>query len=172
MRELSYRYASAADVAAVRALIERAYRGPESAKGWASEASLLTGPRTSEAEVSQLIADPQSRFLLAEQDEVLVGCVLLQQQGEDGYFGMFSIEPTLQTGGIGKAVLARCEQAVRELWNAKGMTLVVIHLREPLIAWYGRRGYLPTGREEPFPFNEHAGALRTDFHLVELRKAF
>ncbi len=160
------------DIEAVRALIEIAYRGPESAKGWATEAGILTGPRTSSEEVAELIAEPDCGFLLAEDAGELVGCVLLEKHGDDGYFGMFSVDPRAQTGGVGKALLAEAEQAVRDRWGAKGMTAVVINLRENLIAWYERRGYALTGRTEPFPFHEHSGALRTDFHLVELRKSF
>ncbi len=172
MAELTFRYAAPDDGPAVRALIELAYRGPESAKGWASEAGILTGPRTSQEEVDELIADPQSRFLVAEREGRLVGCVLIEQHGDDGYFGMFSIDPRQQANGLGKALLSQAEAAARDVWGAKGMTAVVISLREELIAWYARRGYELTGRTEPFPFHEHSGALRTDFHLVELRKPF
>jgi len=172
MMDLTYRYASAADVEPVRALVERAYRGPESAKGWASEAGLLTGPRTSDEEIAGLIAGLTSRFLLAERDGVLVGCVLIEQHGEDGYFGMFSIDPGLQAAGLGRALLSKAEEAARDLWDAQGMVAVVINLREELIAWYERRGYALTGRREPFPYDVHSGALRTDFDFVELRKEF
>ena len=172
MSEPTYRYATPADLGPVRALVERAYRGPESAKGWASEAGLLTGPRTSDDEIVAYIAGSSSRFLLAERDGVLVGCVLIEQHGEDGYFGMFSIDPGLQAAGLGRALLAKAEDAVRDLWDAKGMVAVVINLREELIAWYERRGYALTGRREPFPFDVHSGALRNDFDFVELRKQF
>jgi ribosomal protein S18 acetylase RimI-like enzyme len=172
MTEPTYRFATSADVGPVRALVERAYRGPESAKGWASEAHLLTGPRTSDEEIASYIASSTSRFVLAETDGALVGCVLIEQHGEDGYFGMFSIAPELQAAGLGNALLAKAEESARDLWDAKGMVAVVINLREELIAWYERRGYALTGRREPFPFDVHSGALRTDFEFVELRKEF
>jgi hypothetical protein len=50
------------------------------------------------------------------------------------------------------------------------MKLTVISLREPLIAWYERRGYVRTGAREPFPFATATGALRTDFDLIVLQK--
>jgi hypothetical protein len=46
----------------------------------------------------------------------------------------------------------------------------VISLREKLIAWYERRGFVQTGEHEAFPFHEAKGALRTDFDLTVLRK--
>ncbi len=172
MTEPTYRYATTEDIPEVRSLIEIAYRGPESAKGWSSEAHLLAGERTSIEEITELMEAPDTRFLLAEADGVLVGCVLIEKHGDDGYFGMFSVNPQLQNDGLGKALLAKAEESVRQLWDAKGMTAVVISVRHELIAWYERRGYELTGHREPFPFGEHTGALRTDFEFVQLRKPF
>ena len=170
MTEPTYRYATADDIPAIRALIELAYRGPESAKGWSSEAHLLAGERTSIAEIAELHQEPDARFLLAEAEGELVGCVLIEKHGDVGYFGMFSVSPRLQNGGLGRALLAHAEQSARDLWDVKAMTAVVIDVRHELLAWYERRGYVITGEREPFPFDEHTGALRTDFAFVKLRK--
>jgi len=178
---ISFRLAGPADAEPIRVLVERAYRDPDGAESWASEADLLTGPRTSLAEVSGLIAEPDSRFVLAEQAGALVGCALIQQRANspchasgtpegEAYFGMFAIAPDVQGGGLGKAVLAEAEQQVRALWGAASMALTVINLRTELIGWYERRGYHWDGAREPFPFHQHSGALRTDFDLLVLRK--
>jgi ribosomal protein S18 acetylase RimI-like enzyme len=100
----------------------------------------------------------------------LVGCALIQKYGAGAYFGMFAIEPSLQQAGLGKMVVARCEADAKRLWTAKFLRLTVISLRDPLIAWYERRGFTRTGEHEPFPFEEAPGALRTDFDLVVLQK--
>jgi ribosomal protein S18 acetylase RimI-like enzyme len=176
MTEPHFRYATADDAAGVAAMIERAYRGPEAAGGWTTEAHLLTGPRTTEAEIQALIADRDSRFVIAEtfdtieRRDVLLACALIQKDGEEAYFGMFAVDPTLQATGVGKTVLEKSERAARDLWAAKAMTMVVISLRDELIAWYERRGYERTGKTEPFPFHATSGAVRGDFHLIELRK--
>lgn len=177
MLEPHFRYATAEDVPKVTSLIERAYRGPEAAEGWASEAHLLTGPRTTEGEIGALITDSESRFVLAELPDILkgdqlVGCALIQKDGEGAYFGMFAIEPAQQIAGLGKALLAKCERAARDLWAAKSMSMVVINVREELIAWYERRGYARTGHREPFPFGPATGELHRDFDLIELKKSF
>ncbi len=166
-----FRTATADDVAAVSALVEKAYRGEAAATGWTTETELLTGPRTSDAEVAALVADAGSRFVLMERAGRLVGCALVQRRGDEAYFGMFAVDPGTQGGGVGKAVVEACEQTVRDLWSSTAVTMTVISLRDDLIAWYERRGYARTGRHLPFPFHEHSGALRTDFDLVELRKA-
>lgn len=169
---VEFRFARADDVAAVAALVERAYRGPESAKGWASEADILTGPRSSVAEIAELIARADSRFVMAEDADGLAACALIQDHGEGrAYFGMFAVAPDRQIGGIGKTVMAEAERAVAALWRARSLSLTVISIRDTLIAWYERRGYALTGETEPFPFHEHSGALRRDFHLVVMAKA-
>lgn len=170
MTSPEFRFAIAADVPGIRALIERCYRGDEARRGWSSEADLLRGPRTSEAEIAELIRDSDRRFLLAEVGGRLVGCALIEKRGNEAYFGMLSIEPALQGGGFGKAMIAAIEAAAGALWRSTAMTMVVINLREPLIAWYERRGYRLTGRTHPFPFGESTGETRSDFHLTELRK--
>jgi ribosomal protein S18 acetylase RimI-like enzyme len=168
--ELTFRTATVTDVPAVTALTELAYRGEAAATGWTTETELLTGPRTSEREVARLVADEGSVFVLAEDGGALVGSALVQRTGDAAYFGMFAVDPRLQGGGVGKALVAACERTARETWGSTAMTMTVISLREELIAWYERRGYRRTGRHLPFPFHEHSGALRTDFDLAELRK--
>jgi ribosomal protein S18 acetylase RimI-like enzyme len=167
---LTYRYADAQDVPAVRRLIEQAYRGAEARKGWSSESDLLLGPRTSEAEIARLVALPDTRFVLMEEGDRLAGCALIEKRGENGYFGMFAIDPNRQQGGLGKALLDRLEAAVQELWGVGAMTLTVISLRSELIAFYERRGYRLTGQHIPFPFSETSGETRRDFDLIEMQK--
>jgi ribosomal protein S18 acetylase RimI-like enzyme len=176
----TFRYARQADVPALVGLIERAYRSPETAGSWVSEAHLLTGPRTSNAEMAGLIAREDTRFLIAEIDSKLAGCCLLQGLLPDAshktnvnaaYFGMFAIEPNTHGAGLGKTVIAEAERRVQELWSANQMVMTVINLRTALIAWYERRGYHLTGATIPFPFSETSGETTRDFHLVEMRKS-
>lgn len=171
MNDYRFAFASPADVPALATLIERAYRGPEAAKGWTNEAEILTGPRSSPEEISGLIADQAARFLVAFDGDRLVACALLKKHGLGAYFGMFAIDPDVQGGGLGKEMMARAEAAVRGLWGAFYLRLSVISLRDQLIAWYERRGFVQTGEVEPFPFDSAPGALRTDFHLTVLQKA-
>jgi ribosomal protein S18 acetylase RimI-like enzyme len=171
--DLTFRTATVADVPAVAALVERAYRGPAAATGWTTETELLTGARTSERGVAELVAEPGSRFVLAEVDGALAGCALVQQADAPdaaAYLGMFAVDPSHQRGGVGRAVVAAAERTVRELWAAPAVRLTVISLRAELIEWYERRGFVRTGRHLPFPFHEASGALRSDFDLVEMEK--
>ena len=165
-----FRFATSADASEVHALIERAYRGSVAATGWTNETELLDGPRSTLDEVNGIIADPQSRFVLAIANGELIASALIRKAGDGAYFGMFAVDPKLQQAGIGKMHIARCEADARRLWNAKFLRLTVISLRDELIGWYERRGFVQTGEREPFPFDEAPGALRTDFDLLVLQK--
>lgn len=183
MSDATFRLASPDDADNLLVLIERAYRGEESAGRWDSESHILKGPRTSHAEIAGYLSDPDSRFVLAERDDQIIGCALIQKSANSGcanentagkgaYFGMFAIDPSIRSAGLGKSLLAECETRARDLWQATAMVMTVISIREELIAWYQRRGYAPTGDRVPFPFSETSGEVRNDFDLVELRKAF
>lgn len=150
----TFRLATPSDVAAIVALVESAYRGDVSRKGWTTEADLLDGQRTDPAGVGELIAKPGSCLLLAEHDGVLIACANLEKRGDAGYFGMFSVRPDLQGAGIGRAMLAEAERIARDDWRCREMQMTVISVRDELIAWYERRGYRRTGIHSPFPYGD------------------
>ncbi|MET7857683.1 GNAT family N-acetyltransferase [Streptomyces sp. NPDC005318] len=152
--QLTFRDATDADVPALVALIESAYRGDSSRAGWTTEADILQGQRTDPDGVRQVVGAPGSRLLVVERDEVLIACCQLEHRGEAAYFGMFAVRPDLQGGGLGKAVIAEAERTVQESWGATEMHMTVIAVREELIAWYERRGYRRTGRMSPFPYGD------------------
>jgi ribosomal protein S18 acetylase RimI-like enzyme len=150
----TFRLATVTDVAAIVPLVESAYRGDVSRKGWTTEADLLDGQRTDPAGVAELIAKPGSCMLLAERDGALLACANLEKRGDAGYFGMFSVRPDLQGAGIGRAMLAEAERLAREDWQCREMQMTVISVRDELIAWYERRGYRRTGIHSPFPYGD------------------
>ncbi|MGN6789899.1 MAG: GNAT family N-acetyltransferase [Rhodanobacteraceae bacterium] len=156
--ELHFRAATPADIEAVVALTESAYRGDASRAGWTTEADLLDGQRTDPREVAELIANRNVRLLLAEQaDRLLASCVierLADGNACDGYFGMFSVRPEAQGSGTGRALLAEAERVARDEWHARTMRMTVIDVRAELIAWYERRGYRRTGEYRPFPYGD------------------
>lgn len=166
---LTFRFAEPADVPAVVALVESAYRGDASRAGWTTEADLLDGQRTSVADLLPLLRPPHSRVLLAERGGELLACAHLEKQGDAGYFGMFSVWPTLQGAGVGKAVLAEAERFARSEWGCREMQMTVIDVRAELIAWYERRGYRRTGIYKPFPYGDaRFGIPRRDDLRFEL----
>jgi GNAT superfamily N-acetyltransferase len=166
------RFAGAADLGALRALVESAYRGDSARRGWTHEADLLGGQRTDEETLGAIIADPQQRILLAEREGALVGCVQLTTKGDGtAYLGLLAVDPALQAGGIGARLIAACEAAARDEFGATRMEMTVIDGRSELIAYYQRKGYALTGERRPFPMlDERFGLPTQKLEFVVLEK--
>jgi len=169
---LEFRAATAADIPVVVALVESAYRGDASRVGWTTEADFLDGRRTGRDDIEAILAKPQSTLLLAERSGELLACAHVAVEDGAGYFGMFSVNPTLQGAGIGKAVLAEAERIAREQWRCPAMRMTVIDIRDELIAFYERRGYRRTGIKKPFPYGDARFGLpkREDLRFEVLEK--
>ncbi|MFE1299157.1 GNAT family N-acetyltransferase [Streptomyces sp. NPDC058731] len=166
---LTFREATDADVDALVALVESAYRGDASRAGWTTEADILEGQRTDPEGVLEVIKSPDSRLLTVERDGEIVACCQLEHRGTYAYFGMFAVRPTAQGGGLGKAVIAEAERQAHDIWGAQEMHMTVISVRDDLIAWYERRGYRRTGQMTPFPYgDERFGIPQRDDLQFEL----
>lgn len=173
MPTLTFRDATLADIDAITALVTCAYRGPASRVGWTTEADLLEGNRIDRGVLEHDLTRPDSRVLLAERDGVLLACAHVAREGDAGYFGMFSVRPTLQGAGIGKDVMVEAERIAREELGVEVMRMTVIDVRESLIAFYERRGYVRTGTFKPFPYGDarFGTPLRDDLRFEVLEKA-
>lgn len=151
---LKFRNATPQDVDAIVALVESAYRGDASRVGWTTEADLLDGQRVDATGVADIIVKSGSRVLLAERDGELLACCHIEKQNDACYFGMFSVRPTLQGGGVGKQMMEQAERIARDEWQCRRMEMTVISIRNELIAWYERRGYRRSGVFKPFPYGD------------------
>ena len=173
MSELSFRAATDADIPALVELVTSAYRGDVSRQGWTTEADLLDGQRIDPDVLRADIERDNSRVVLAEQDGRLLACAHVAIEGDAGYFGMFSVRPDLQGGGVGKALLAEAERVVRDEWKLPAMRMTVIDCRDELIAFYQRRGYARTGIKKPFPYGDARFGIpkRGDLQFEILEKA-
>ncbi|MCF3136303.1 GNAT family N-acetyltransferase [Streptomyces olivochromogenes] len=167
-----FRDATDADVDALVALIESAYRGDASRVGWTTEADILEGRRTDPEGVLQVIKSPDSKLLTVEREGRIVACCQLEHRGDHAYFGMFAVSPVLQGAGLGKVVIAQAERLARASWGVTEMHMTVISVRDDLIAWYERRGYRRTGRMTPFPYGDERFGIpqRTDLQFELLVK--
>ena len=100
------------------------------------------------------------------------GCVFLEPVlGGVWYLGSLTVEPRLQAQGLGRQLLHAAEQWVAQQ-GARTIRMKVIHVRDTLIAWYLRRGYLLTGETHPFPYGDDRFGipLRDDLTFVVLEK--
>ena len=172
MTDLIIRDATAADIPALHRLIESAYRGEASRAGWTTEADLLDGQRTDPEDLADILAAPGQALLTAWRGEQLLGCVLIADRGErTGYFGMLSVSPTLQGGGLGRRLVVEAHAALRERFGARRVRISVFPQRGTLIAWYERLGYARTGETLPFPYGDPRFGLplRDDLHFIVMQ---
>jgi ribosomal protein S18 acetylase RimI-like enzyme len=142
--------ATLTDIPTLVTLINSAYRGESSKKGWTTEAHLLEGKRTDEQEMTAVFLEPKNTILKYTNHDTIIGSVLLVEKGEQLYLGMLTVSPELQNSGIGKKLLVEAENHAKTL-GLSSIIMTVISVREELIAWYKRHGYVDTGEREAFP---------------------
>ena len=171
MNHSSISPATVDDIPALNQLVNSAYRGDSSRKGWTTEADLLGGIRTSEETLREMFANPAASILKYLKDGQLVGCVYLEHKGDNLYLGMLTVSPELQTAGIGRQLLEAGEQYARDR-HCRAVTMTVIPQRHELLAWYERRGYVQTGETRPFPATDPRFGLprRDDLAFIVLER--
>jgi ribosomal protein S18 acetylase RimI-like enzyme len=141
------------DAEQIAVLVNSAYRGESSKRGWTTEADLLDGRRTDQDEILRFILSKDSMFLLCKAEAKLVGSVHLHKQGEQVCLGMLAVNPSLQGKGIGKQLLEAAELTAQKTWAARKLVMDVISCRNELIEFYERCGYRRTGVSKIFPVN-------------------
>lgn len=146
------RPATAADLVALRRVIERAYRGDSAKLGWTHEADLLFDTRLDDGELEAIVADPAQVLLTLFERDKLLGCVNVADKGNGlAYLGLLCIEPTRQGAGLGRELIAAAEHHARAQFRCRTIEMTVIEQRRELIDYYRRRGWRETGERRPFP---------------------
>lgn len=162
------------DLLALVDLVNAAYRGAGSRKGWTTEEELVGGQRIDLAMLRADIASPGCIILTvrAQDGGPIQGCVKLEAlEGGACELGMLSVAPEVQANGIGKQLLAASEIFARERGMDR-LRITVIHMRDTLIAWYERHGFGRTGETKPFPYGDTRIGVprRDDLYFVVLEK--
>jgi ribosomal protein S18 acetylase RimI-like enzyme len=158
----------------INELVNSAYRGEGSKRGWTTEADILGGQRTDSNGIRELIHQEHSVILLAENENSgkIEGCVHLEKQDEKCYLGMLTVNPTLQGKGLGAMMLEEAE-AFAQFWDCHSIFMTVIAQRPELIQWYEKHGYQRNGESKPFPYgDEKFGLPKVEgLHFIVLQKS-
>jgi ribosomal protein S18 acetylase RimI-like enzyme len=158
------------DIPALSVLINSAYRGDESKKGWTTEADLLDGTRIDENVLHELVQKSDTTFLKYEENGEILGCVELRTEENKMYLGTLSVNPNIQNKGIGKKLLLAGEAHAKSV-GCPTMRMTVIDVRQTLIHWYIRHGYTLTGERKPFIVpDERWGIPKQKLEFVVLEK--
>lgn len=170
LSKMNIRAATIVDIPILNTLVNGAYRGEGSKKGWTTEADLLGGIRTSEASLAEMLNAPNKVILLAHVEKRLQGCVYLEQQSDVLYLGMLTVQPELQGKGIGKQLMKAAEERAIEL-GCKRISMTVITARDTLIAYYTRKGYVDTCERKAFPDDPKFGIAKQPLEFMVMEKS-
>jgi ribosomal protein S18 acetylase RimI-like enzyme len=163
--------AALADIPQLNVLVNSAYRGETSKKGWTTEADLLGGIRTDEEVLASIISKENSVLLKYVSEEGSIdACVNLVQHNDKIYLGMLTVNPAIQGKGLGKILLQASETHAKET-GCHAIHMTVISLRKELISWYERHGYKDTGERKPFPKDDPKfGLPKTELEFIVMEK--
>ncbi|WP_131538978.1 GNAT family N-acetyltransferase [Pedobacter nototheniae] len=162
--------ATLADIHELNKLVNSAYRGEESKKGWTTEADLIEGIRIDIETLTEYLKNENITILKYTDDNAkIIGSVYLEVKTPKLYLGMFSVSPTLQGGGIGRALIEEAEIVAKQL-NCHTITMTVIKTRKELISWYERRGYSFTGEIIPLNTEGRFGDPKQPIDLIVMEK--
>ncbi|MEO8115687.1 MAG: GNAT family N-acetyltransferase [Phenylobacterium sp.] len=165
--------ATEADYPQIIDLTNRAFRGTGPQASWNVE-SMIAGERINEDLLREdLAAAPDGQLLTWRDDNgELLGHVRLEPTEADAwYLGMLTVRPDRQDQKLGRTLLAAAEDFARD-HGARRIRMTVVNLRDTLIAWYQRRGYVLTGETRPFPYGDDrfGKPLRDDLCFVVLER--
>lgn len=107
-----------------------------------AEGFFVEGDRIDLKEVTNSLST--GKFLLAETEDNLIGCVYVEQRGERAYLGLLSVDPSCQHSGIGSLLMTAAENYCSGL-GCRFMDIKIVNLRKDLPGFYRRRGYMETG---------------------------
>jgi N-acetylglutamate synthase-like GNAT family acetyltransferase len=152
---LQLRVASESDAEAIMRVINDAFRK--------AEGFLFDRDRVDPQSVGDFLR--KGKFLVAENDGRIAGCVYVELQGERSYLGLLSVDPALQKSGLGSKLMAAAEEYCANA-GCRFMDLRIVNLRKELPAFYHRLGYVETGTS-PLPAEVHS---KQPCHFVNMSK--
>jgi GNAT superfamily N-acetyltransferase len=156
-------------------LANLAYRASGPSASWNVETGIIEGQRLNESLLREdLAANPNAHLLTYRDvpDGPLSGSVWLEPKKEGvWYLGLLTIRPDLQNRQLGRALLAAAESFAKQR-GSRRIRMTVLNVRDILITWYERRGYIQTGETQAFPYGDErfGRPLRDDLHFVVLEK--
>lgn len=158
------------DIPKLEILINKAYRGEESKKGWTNEAHILDGKRIDAEELQKNISENGVNILkYCDDSGEIIACVYLKKNTDKMYLGMLTVSPDMQAQGIGKKLLLFSEEFAKHN-ECNIIEMTVFSVRSELVEWYERHGYIRTGRSLPYTPSGNHGMPKQPLEFIVLEK--
>jgi GNAT superfamily N-acetyltransferase len=152
---LQVRLADEGEAGEITRLINAAFRP--------AEGFFVEGDRIEVAEVIDSLSN--GKFLLAEEEGAIIGCVYVKPLGERAYLGLLSVDPSHQQSGVGSLLMDAAEKYCSSV-ACRFMDIKMVNLRIELAGFYQRRGYVETGTSA-FPADIET---RLPCHFIDMSK--
>ena len=136
-KSVRVRIAQREDAEKITTVINSAFR--------AAEGFFVERDRIDVGEVLSFLSS--GKFLLAESERSLLGCVYVELRAasqDRAYLGLLAVDPGRQQSGLGSMLMDAAEDYCRAL-GLRFMDIKVVNLREELAGFYRKRGYVETG---------------------------
>jgi len=135
-------------------LVNQAYRGEF---GWTKEGHLVSGNRITSKQIDEIISSTSSYLLIFKDDIQIISCICIEKKDTSAYFGLFAVNPNMQSKGIGKKVLTLAEKYTKNILKLNKVEMLVISQRKELVYYYERRGYIKSESNQKYPENLDVG---------------
>jgi GNAT superfamily N-acetyltransferase len=119
------------------------YNSPAYWEAVSLRSKVLREPLNMRFTEEQLEAEQDYIHLAAFQQNRLVSCLYLIQDGEKARLRQFVVEPELHNKGIGRSLLQFMESFCRE----QGINYIFMHARESAVPFYEKLGYKKYGEK-------------------------
>lgn len=153
------RLADSADAAAITNVVNAAFRKSRREANYLVDQDRIDLPA-----VQDLLRT--GTFLVAEQNQVVAGCVHVEVNGERSYLGLLSVDPSGQRSGMGSKLMTAAEDYCAKA-GSRFIDIQIVNLRKDLPDFYHRRGYVETGTS---PFTPGLDP-KVPLHFVNMSKA-
>lgn len=153
-KEIRIRAATPADAEAAANVVNAAF---------VVERVAIEGDRTNPENVGAMMRTGQ--FLVADDEQGVVGCVYIEPRGDRSYLGLLSVDPQRQGTGLGRRLLQAAEDFARA-HGSHAMDLRIISPRAELLPFYRRLGYIEVGTS---PFTPDV-TIKQPAHYINLSK--
>jgi N-acetylglutamate synthase-like GNAT family acetyltransferase len=154
---MDFRFAEESDSNSIMDVVNRAFR---------PERFFITDDRLNRESLRGYFN--KGRFLVAEENGALAGCVYVELHSDHCYLGLLSVDPSRQKTGLGRRLTAAAEEFAREM-GLHRMELTIVNLRTELPPFYEKLGYKVVGTE---PIRKEMEARVTQpCHFIRMAKA-